>query len=176
MRPRSARRRRSKARRSPHETAAPGPHVAQRTRPIRRRSARAGGPSLPAIRKRIWPEPRVRPSLNREASRLRDVGSEDPFPGASPGNLFGANQPRNSAAIKYRVVGISNFATPITIGNWFWLVCKNRNAMSGARNWLCWDVLGPEAEGVQPSRPSATLRSRKSRKTLIRFDERSSSG
>ena len=46
---------------------------------------------------------KVRPSLNREASRLGDVGSEDPFPGASPGNLFGANQPRKSVAIKYRV-------------------------------------------------------------------------
>jgi hypothetical protein len=34
----------------------------------------------------------------------------------------------------------------------------------------------PEAAGTHPSRPSATLRSRKSRKTLIRFDERNSSG
>src|SRR5215204_2751446 len=92
------------------------------------------GSGLLAFQKRIWPEPRVRPSLNREASRLRDVGSEDPFPGASPGNFFGANQPRKSVAIKYRVAGISNFTPPITIGNWFWLVCKNRNAMRRASN------------------------------------------
>ena len=73
--------------------------------------------------------------------------------------------------IKYHAVKISNFLPPITIGNWFWLVCKNRNAMSEASN-----CVQTGAAGLYPSRPSATLRSRKSRKTLIRFDERSSSG
>ena len=48
-----------------------------------------------------------------------------------------------------------------------------KTAMLSARRQI---ARRPGAAGVHPSRPSATLRSRKSRKTLIRFDERSSSG
>src|SRR6266851_2745683 len=53
------------------------------------------------------------------------------FPGASPGNLFGAFQPKNCRRLSIARVGISRFAGLITNGNSVWLVCKNRNAVGG---------------------------------------------
>lgn len=79
-------------------------------------------------------------------------------------------RPRKFAAIKYRVAEISAFTPIITNGNSFWLVCKNRNAVKVPQ------VLRDNSPQSQLNLLSATLRSRKSRKTLIRFDERSSSG
>ena len=72
--------------------------------------------------------------------------------------------------MQYRVLSISPFTRALATGNSFWLVCKNRNAVKvphAARD---------NSPQSQLNLPSATLRSRKSRKTLIRFDERSSSG
>ena len=40
---------------------------------------------------KIGPNQKVGASHNREASRLEDVGSEDPFPGIAPGTLIPVN-------------------------------------------------------------------------------------
>ena len=72
--------------------------------------------------------------------------------------------------MQYRVISISRFTRLITTGNSFWLVCKKRNAVKVPQ------ALRDNSPQSQLNLLSATLRSKKSRKTLIRFDERSSSG
>ena len=92
----------------------------------------------------------------------RRKGPQTLFPGTSPGNL-----PRSIN----RVTRQWTFQRVPTSRNFFWLVCKNRNALERLLKItlkLDWNN--------QLSRVSATLRNRKSRKTLMRFEVRSSSG
>jgi hypothetical protein len=112
-----------------------------------------------------------RPSLNREASRLGDVRVRRPsfraqVPETDSGYLNPGNLPRCSIAWP----SISRFTGLIATGNWFWLVCKNRNAVKLSQ------FVRDNSPQSQLNLPSATLRNRKSRKTLMRLEERSSSG
>src|SRR5229473_623314 len=87
-------------------------------------------PQAPAFRKRNWPNPKARPSLNREASRLGDVRIRRPsFRAQVPETYSGHSNPRNCRRLTIARGGISRFARLITNGNSVWLVCKNRNAV-----------------------------------------------
>src|SRR5436190_20456998 len=87
-----------------------------------------------------------------------------------PETHSGLFNPRNLPRCSIALVHISRFTRLITTGNSFWLVCKNRNAVKVPQ------ALRDNSPQSQLNLLSATLRSKKSRKTLIRFDERSSSG
>src|SRR5438132_11884306 len=93
----------------------------------------------------------------------RREGPQTLFPSARPGNRAGDNRRRNS------IHAICTNWPAHTTRNFYWLVCKNRNARRRCRRELRVAVARD-----QLSRVSATLRSKKSRKTLIRFEERSS--
>src|SRR5258708_28319426 len=85
-----------------------------------------------SLHKRNWPTPKVRPSLNREASRLGDVRIRRPsFRAQVPETYSGLSGPRNSRRLSIARDEISRFARLITNGNSVWLVCKNRNAVAG---------------------------------------------
>src|SRR5215469_15302633 len=87
----------------------------------------------------------------------RREGPQTLFPGASPGNRVGDRRRQNS------IKTIStNWPAPTT-RNFYWLVCKNRNALG----CCCGELSVSGTVRYQLSRVSATLRSRKSRKTLI---------
>src|SRR5262249_5227730 len=93
----------------------------------------------------------------------RRKGPQTLFPGTSPGNL-----PQSID----RVPTQWSFQRVPTRRNFFWLVCKNRNSPEPCTRFR------PSNQdwSNQLSRVSATLRNRKSRNTLIRFEVRSSSG
>src|SRR5215813_421265 len=105
-----------------------------------------------------------RPSLNREASRLGDVRVRRPSSRA---------QDPETRRDKHRVLERWTFRPRPTSRNFFWLVCKNCNALKPAAIGIGGRTC---ASTDQLSRLSATLRSRKSRNTLIRLELRSSSG
>jgi hypothetical protein len=75
------------------------------------------------------------------------------------------NSFRSAAALICRIPAAS------TTRNFFWLVCKNCNAPTEEAA-----SFGLDGEMSQLSRVSATFRNRKSRKTLMRFEDRNSSG
>ena len=83
-------------------------------------------------RKRNWPNPKVRPSLNREASRLGDVRVRRPsFRAQVPETRSGLPAPKTLGELGIARDGISRITRLITNGNSVWLVCKNRNAVAG---------------------------------------------
>jgi hypothetical protein len=69
--------------------------------------------------------------LNREASRLGDVRVRRPSSRAQvpETNVGGLPAAENSAAIKHRVLQTWPFQRMATSRNFFWLVCKKRNAL-----------------------------------------------
>src|SRR5215471_1659601 len=144
-----------------------GPRVRQQAKPV-------GSPVGIALLVRIearwngqrkWPEPRFRPSLNREASRLGDVRVRRPSSRAQ------VPETCRDQSIACRNNGLFSASPPAGI-----------SSGSSAKTATLWRRLHqflrvPHLDwGNQVSRVSATLRNRKSRKTLIRFDVRSSSG
>src|SRR5271170_1573318 len=83
-------------------------------------------------RKRNWPNPKVRPSLNREASRLGDVRIRRPsFRAQVPETHSRLPAPETHSELNIARGGISRFTRLITNGNSVGLVCKNRNAVAG---------------------------------------------
>src|SRR5580704_5939778 len=81
---------------------------------------------------RNWPNPKVRPSLNREASRLGDVRIRRPsFRAQVPETQSGLPAPETRGELNIAPVDISWFTQLITNGNSVCLVCKNRNAVAG---------------------------------------------
>jgi hypothetical protein len=75
----------------------------------------------PEARKRKWPEPKFRPSLNREASRLGDVRVRRPSSRAQVPETCRDQ----SIASRERWT----FERSSTSRNFFWLVCKNCNSL-----------------------------------------------
>src|SRR3954454_4041402 len=101
----------------------------------------------------------------------RRKGPKTLFPGASPGNFYEVPPPRNSprCSIASQKHGGRNGVAPAGI----------RSASSAKSAMLRQDHIFPASSGRsigQLSRLSATLRNRKSRNTLMRFEARSSSG
>ena len=96
-------------------------------------AAEAGEPIAGAVfSKENGRYPKARPSLNREASRLGDVRVRRPsFRAQVPETYLGYRHPGNSPRCSIAPDGISGFSRLFTNGNWFWLVCKNRNAIAG---------------------------------------------
>ena len=80
-----------------------------------------GGTLEPVFAKRKWPEPKFRPSLNREASRLGDVRVRRPSSRA----LVPETCRDHSIASPARWT----FERSSTSRNFFWLICKNRNSL-----------------------------------------------
>jgi hypothetical protein len=120
---------------------------------------------------RKWPEPKFRPSLNREASRLGDVRVRRPsFRAQVPETYIGIGY-RQKLCASQRMTQHEPFcARPppgISSGSSAKTATLLEDALSG--------LLFSSSRG-QVSRVSATLRNRKSRKTLMRLEERSSSG
>ena len=87
-----------------------------------------------SAQKEIGRNPKVRPSLNREASRLGDVRVRRPsFRAQVPETHSGLPAPETHGELSIARDGISRFTRLITNGNSVWLVCKNRNAVEGAQ-------------------------------------------
>ena len=116
-------------------------------------------------------ETKFRPSLNREASRLGDVRVRRPsFRAQVPETYIGAPRQQKLAASK-RMLKMDhaerNHHPELLLARLQKLQRSDGDDFSGS-NLDCLQS--------QVSRVSATLRNRKSRKTLIRLEERSSSG
>jgi hypothetical protein len=78
---------------------------------------------------------RLRPSLNREASRLGDVRVRRPSSRALvPETAADGIGHRKSFAINHRALQRWRFQRIATRRNFFWLVCKKRNALRCIRN------------------------------------------
>jgi hypothetical protein len=101
----------------------------------------------------------------------RRKGPKTLFPSRTREPILAVTTARKLGAMSHRVLEICAVRLAVTTGNFVWHVCKKRNPLkhhgSICRRWI---------SAVQLSRLSATLRSRKSRNTLIRFEARNSSG
>src|SRR5207245_2618483 len=85
--------------------------------------------------KRNWPNPKVRPSLNREASRLGDVRVRRPsFRAQVPETHSERTAPETLGELSIAQGEISRFTRIFTHGNSSCLGCKNRNAVAGPQN------------------------------------------